>query len=171
MLKKYCKTNKTFFILPLLLFTVSMQSQTQCYKDIETALANKDCIECIDLSKQQLKEIPNQIYEFSNLKKIILRKNKIKHIPDSLSTLVHLHYIDLSSNYIETLPQSLSALNVDTLIMCDNPIYEFPKEFRKWSLKYLDLRAIQMNKEEQKNIKSIFPSAKIRMDHPCNCGR
>ena len=148
-----------------------MQSQTKCYKDIETALANKDCVKCIDLSKKKLKEIPTDIYEFPNLEKLILRKNKIKYISDTLSTLEKLHYLDLSSNYIDFLPTSLSSLNIDTLIMWDNPIYEFPTEFSKWNLKYLDLRAIQMNKEEQKNIKTLFPSAKIKMDHPCNCGR
>ncbi len=171
MLKISYKTNKILLTLSLLFFTVSMQSQTKCYKDLETALANKNCVECLDLSKKKLREIPSEIYEFPHLKKIILNKNKIKHIPDSLSSLTNLHYLDFSSNYIEALPNSLSTLNIDTLIMWDNPIYEFPKEFDKWNLKYLDLRAIQMNKEEQKNIKALFPSARIRMDHPCNCGR
>jgi Leucine-rich repeat (LRR) protein len=162
---------KTYYLIISLLFTFICQAQQPCYKSLEEALKQKDCVTCLDLSKQRLKQIPNEVFEFPNLEKLILNKNKIKHIPDSLSTLRNLHYLDLSSNYIDSLPPSLSELSLDTLIMWDNPIYTLPKEFEKWDLKYLDLRAIQMNKDEQKYIKSLFPKARVRMDHPCNCGR
>jgi Leucine-rich repeat (LRR) protein len=146
-------------------------SQDFSKKSLKNLEKSKDSVECIILKNQNLKEIPIEIYSYKNLKKLILSRNKIKHIPDSLSTLRNLHYLDLSSNYIDSLPPSLSELALDTLIMWDNPIYTLPKEFEKWDLKYLDLRAIQMNKDEQKYIKSLFPKARVRMDHPCNCGR
>lgn len=171
MQNKFFQIFKQSILILLFFFSLNVQSQNKCYKNLDSALVNKDCVECLDLSKDRLKEIPSEIYEFKNLKTLILSKNKIKHISDSLSTLTNLHYLDLSSNYIESLPASLATLHIDTLIMWDNPIYEFPNELSKWDLKYLDLRAIQMNKEEQKNIKALFPSARVRMDHPCNCGR
>mgnify|MGYP003291744645 FL=1 len=162
---------KIYYLIISLFFTTNLLAQSPCYKSLEEALKQKDCVRCLDLSKQKLKQIPNQVYELKNLEKLILSKNKIKHIPDTLSTLVNLHYIDLSSNYIDNLSATLSELKIDTLIMWDNPIYTLPQAFEKWDLKYLDLRAIQMNKEEQKHIKTLFPRARIRMDHPCNCGR
>lgn len=162
---------KIFCFLFNILLIFEIFSQDFSKKSLKNLEKSKDSVECIILKNQNLKEIPSEIYSYKNLKKLILSRNKIKHIPDSLSTLRNLHYLDLSSNYIDSLPPSLSELSLDTLIMWDNPIYTLPKEFEKWDLKYLDLRAIQMNKEEQKYIKSLFPRARIRMDHPCNCGR
>jgi len=162
---------KIFCFLFNILLIFEIFSQDFSKKSLKNLEKSKDSVECIILKNQNLKEIPSEIYSYKNLKKLILSRNKIKHIPDSLSTLRNLHYLDLSSNYIDSLPPSLSELSLDTLIMWDNPIYTLPKEFEKWDLKYLDLRAIQMNKEEQKYIKSLFPRARVRMDHPCNCGR
>lgn len=162
---------KIFCFLFNILLIFEIFSQDFSKKSLKNLEKSKDSVECIILKNQNLKEIPSEIYSYKNLKKLILSRNKIKHIPDSLSILRNLHYLDLSSNYIDSLPPSLSELALDTLIMWDNPIYTLPKEFEKWDLKYLDLRAIQMNKDEQKYIKSLFPKARVRMDHPCNCGR
>lgn len=162
---------KIFCFLFNILLIFEIFSQDFSKKSLKNLEKSKDSVECIILKNQNLKEIPSEIYSYKNLKKLILSRNKIKHIPDSLSTLRNLHYLDLSSNYIDSLPPSLSELALDTLVMWDNPIYTLPKEFEKWDLKYLDLRAIQMNKDEQKYIKSLFPKARVRMDHPCNCGR
>lgn len=162
---------KIFCFLFNILLIFEIFSQDFSKKSLKNLEKSKDSVECIILKNQNLKEIPSEIYSYKNLKKLILSRNKIKHIPDSLSTLRNLHYLDLSSNYIDSLPPSLFELSLDTLIMWDNPIYTLPKEFEKWDLKYLDLRAIQMNKDEQKYIKSLFPKARVRMDHPCNCGR
>lgn len=162
---------RIYYLIISLLLTTTLIAQKPCYKTLEEALKQKDCVKCLDLSKQRLKEIPSEVYQFPNLEKLILTKNKIKHLSDTLSTLPHLHYIDLGSNYIDQMPLALSTLPIDTLIMWDNPIYELPQNYAQWDLKYLDLRAIQMNKEEQNNIKTLFPHARIRMDHPCNCGR
>lgn len=162
---------KIFCFLFNILLIFEIFSQDFSKKSLKNLEKSKDSVECIILKNQNIKELPSEIYSYKNLKKLILSRNKIKHIPDSLSTLRNLHYLDLSSNYIDSLPPSLSELALDTLIMWDNPIYTLPKEFEKWDLKYLDLRAIQMNKDEQKYIKSLFPKARVRMDHPCNCGR
>ena len=162
---------RIYYLIISLLLTTTLIAQKPCYKTLEEALKQKDCVKCLDLSKQRLKEIPSEVYQFPNLEKLILTKNKIKHLSDTLSTLPHLHYIDLGSNYIDQMSLALSTLPIDTLIMWDNPIYSLPQDYAQWDLKYLDLRAIQMNKEEQNNIKTLFPHARIRMDHPCNCGR
>lgn len=162
---------KLYYLIISLLFTTNIIAQEPCYKSLEEALKEKDCVKCLDLSKQRLREIPSEVYQFSNLEKLILTKNKIKYLSDTLCTLQHLHYIDLGSNYIDQMPSTLSTLPIDTLIMWDNPIYELPQDYAQWKLLYLDLRAIQMNKKEQNNIKQLFPHARIRMDHPCNCGR
>ncbi|MGM9819507.1 MAG: leucine-rich repeat domain-containing protein [Candidatus Onthomorpha sp.] len=145
-------------------------SAQRCFKSIEQAKQSGECVECLDLSKNRLKQLPPELFEFKDLKKLILSRNSLSGNLDSLSFLSKLTYLDLSSNYIETLPESLACLSIDSLIMWDNPCRNLPQALSKWDLRYLDMRAIQMTRKEQKAIKLLFPLAKIRMDHPCNCG-
>lgn len=152
-----------------IVLSVSVSAQ-RCFKSIEQAKQSGKCVECLDLSKNRLKQLPPELFEFKDLRKLILSRNSLSDNLDSLSLLTKLTYLDLSSNYIETLPESLACLPIDSLIMWDNPCRNLPQELSKWNLRYLDMRAIQMTRKEQKAIKLLFPLAKIRMDHPCNCG-
>ncbi|HBN05716.1 MAG TPA: hypothetical protein DD434_08005 [Bacteroidales bacterium] len=165
--------NKLIIIL-FVLFSSFCQGQTNGYfNNLDSALAYPSKVTTLDLEKRKLKEIPKEILEFKNLEKLILKRNRIKDVPKEISELKKLHYLDLASNYIESLPKELSVLNLDTLILWDNRIRNFDSEFGKMSnkLKYLDLRAIQMNKQEQKDIKALFPNTNIRLAYPCNCNR
>lgn len=106
-----------------------------------------------------------------NLERLDLSRNSLKEIPEEISSLKKLHYIKLASNYLTTLSSSISELPIDTLILWDNQIHSFDTSFSKLPLKFLDIRAISMTRKEQKAIKQLFPNAKIKKDHPCNCGR
>lgn len=143
------------------------------FSNLDSALATPDKVITLSLCRSKIKDIPQQIFTLSNLQKLILSRNYIKSIPKEISQLKNLHYIDISSNYIDSLPKEMAALPLDTIIAWDNHIRVFPLEFSSLSnkLKYLDLRAIPMNKQEQKAIKALFPQAKIRLAHPCNCNR
>ena len=140
-----------------------------CFKSVEEAKASGQCVECLDLSRKRLKTIPEEVLEFKDLKRLILSRNHLSGDMSELSCLTSLRYLDLSSNYIERLSPSLATLRPDSLVMWDNPIRALPEELSQWDLRYLDLRAIQMNRKEQQAIKALFPKAKIRLDHPCNC--
>lgn len=161
------KYNVVLLILALLTFDVFAQ---RCFTSVEEAKRSKECVECLDLSKQGLRDLPKELCEFPNLKRLILSRNRLSGEMEELKCLKELHYLDLSSNYIESLSESLAELKLDTLIMWDNPCYAFSEKFSKIPLLYLDMRAIQMTRSEQKKIKDLFPRAKIRMGHPCNCG-
>lgn len=168
------KQMNKLIIIPFLVFSYFCQGQTNGYfNNLDSALENPTKVITLDLEKKKLKEIPKEILEFKNIEKLILKRNRIKDVPKEISNLKKLHYLDLASNYIETLPKELSVLDLDTLILWDNRIRNFDIEFKNMSskLKYLDLRAIQMNKEEQKTIKGIFPQSHIRLAYPCNCNR
>lgn len=165
--------NKLIIIL-FLAFSCFCQGQTNGYfNNLDSALAYPTKVITLDLEKKKLKEIPIKILEFKNIEKLILKRNRIKDVPKEIADLKKLHYLDLASNNIESLPKELSVLNLDTLILWDNRIRDFDMEFMNMSskLKYLDLRAIQMNKQEQKKIKEIFPLTNIKLAYPCNCNR
>lgn len=147
---------------------ISAWSQ-RCFKSIEEAKASGQCVECLDLSRKRLKKVPEEVLEFKDLKRLILSRNHLSGDMSELSCLTNLRYLDLSSNYIEELSPRLAVLRPDSLVMWDNPIRVLPEELLQWDLRYLDLRAIQMNRKEQRAIKALFPKARIRLDHPCNC--
>lgn len=165
--------NKLIIILLLSINSFGFAQKNGYFNNLDSALVYPNSVITLDLEKQKLKQVPKEILMFPNLDKLILKRNYIKEVPKELSSLSRLRYLDLSSNNITELPKELSALKLDTLIIWDNRIRSFPNEFKKMSetLKYLDLRAIQMNKEEQKEIKALFPKTKIRLAHPCNCNR
>lgn len=165
--------NKLIIVLLLSINSIGFAQKDGYFNNLDSALVYPNAVITLDLEKQKLKKIPKEILNFPNLEKLILKRNYIKEVPKELSSLSRLSYLDLSSNNITELPKELSALKLDTLIIWDNRIRSFPNEFKEMSstLKHLDLRAIQMNKEEQNEIKALFPKTKIRLAHPCNCNR
>lgn len=165
--------NKLIIIILLSISTFSFAQRDGYFNNLDSAISHPNSVIVLDLERQRLKEIPKEIADFPNIEKLILKRNYIKEVKKELSLLRKLRYLDLSSNNITDLPKELSVLRLDTLIMWDNRIRSFPKEFKEMGekLNYLDLRAIQMNKEEQSEIKTLFPKTKIRLAHPCNCNR
>lgn len=158
-------------ILFSLAFCYCTIAQNGYYFSLQDAIANKDSVISLQLKKQYLKEFPKEILEMKNLERLDLSRNSLKEIPEEISSLKKLHYIKLASNYLTTLSSSISELPIDTLILWDNQIHSFDTSFSKLPLKFLDIRAISMTRKEQKAIKQLFPNAKIKKDHPCNCGR
>lgn len=89
----------------------------------------------IDLSHNQLIEIPRSICLFFHLRILLLHHNRLQHVPESLTNLHKLEKLDLSHNKLSELPEDfcslkeLRKLNVSynrlrrlpwTLVRCDN---------------------------------------------------
>lgn len=140
-----------------------------CYS-IDEALVHKDSVTTLILKKQKLQSFPLEILELNNLERLDISRNYIKEIPSKIQELKHLHYFNAAQNLLSSLPKEISQLPLDTLILWDNMIRAFDTSFANLELKYLDIRAIQMTRKEQNAIKKLFPKARIRKDHPCNCG-
>lgn len=149
--------------------SLTLHTQT-CFRSIEQAKASGEKVECLDLSKQKLEYLPKELFDFKDLKRLSLYRNRLSGDLDSLSLLKELRYLNIASNNIASLSAKLSCLSLDTLIMWDNPFYEFDTALAAWDLGYLDLRAVQMTRQEQSAIRALFPKARLRLDHPCNCG-
>lgn len=154
----------------LLFFSMIANSQQGYYTSLEQAIKNKDAVISLTLKKQHLKTFPMEVLEMKNLQRLDLSRNSIKEIPVTIDTLKNLHYLNIAQNYLTYLPYQMAKMNIDTLILWDNQIKSFDTSFAQLNLKYLDIRAISMTRKQQKAIKSLFPNAKIKKDHPCNCG-
>ncbi len=83
----------------------------------------------LDLSNQNLKEIPSAVFQCKNLKKLNLSNNAIKIIPKELSLLKRLKNLDLSNNQIGGLySKNVDMPNLEVLILNNNKIKTLPKQ-------------------------------------------
>lgn len=160
---------------------------------LDEALKSPEDILILDLSKQKLKELPNDFGPLINLKELYLDKNKLKALPRSLASCENLEVIsisknkfvdfpmiicylsqlkslDISTNEIAELPDCLGELiHLEYIYMVGNEVASISKKLEKLELKELDMRMIQMNEKEQNTLRDQFPNTEIKFSKPCNC--
>ena len=164
------------------------------YKSLNGALQQPDSVIRLDLSKQKLKEVPEEIRKFPNLKELNLSKNNIRELPEWIAEFKHLEILDLSNNKLEALPASIGQLsklgilrlnrnvietlpaemgllvNLQVLEMWDNELVAVPEEMKKLrNLKVFELRGILFTHEEQLQIQDLLPDTRIYFSPHCNC--
>lgn len=92
----------------------------------------------LNLSGQNLKEIPAYVFEHTNLTKLVLSRNAITRIPKEISKLKKLEVLDLTYNQIETLPAPVFKLpKLRVLAVGHNSIKKFPTQIVGSSLEEL----------------------------------
>lgn len=165
------------------------------YTKLSEALQNPDKIYKLNLRRQKLKEIPNDVFKLKNLQELNVSKNKLKNLPKKLDTLKNLEVINASANDIDTiyaeigscthlkklilnqniiahLPSTIGNLtNLIFLDMWGNEIQEFPNEISKLqnTLKVVDLRVINIQDNKQEEIVKLLPNTKFFFSMSCNC--
>jgi Leucine-rich repeat (LRR) protein len=118
------------------------------------ALKNPTKVYKLNLSRQQLKEIPKEIYQFVNLQRIDLSYNNITEIPKEIGLLKNLQSLDLTKNQIKELPATISLLiHLDEFLMGDNLLQKIPDGMLK--LKRLTLLELENNKIPQKELTKL----------------
>jgi len=112
----------------------------------------------LDLSKNALTNVPNEIKQFKNLQKLILSDNLLIEIPDWISQLESLQYIYLSNNQFHEFPTSLTE--VKSLILIDlscNPIRYVTTDIKKCSnLEVLNLHDSDINYKQLQRLERTF---------------
>lgn len=167
------------------------------YLSLEEALEVEDpsTVTAISLKRERLKVIPEQLFQFKNLKYLELKKNKLKELPNTgWEVFSQLRFIDVSQNKLSKLPEAWSTLPLDSLIANRNYLIELPESYSKieslryldvWSneldwlpagfkthpqLKKVDMRGISMNNDHIKTLLESFPKIEILTSPGCNCG-
>ena len=64
----------------------------------------------LDLSEQNLPDVPAVVFELSNLRELDLHDNKIEGLPADLSGWSALEVLDLSNNWLRSLPEAFGRL-------------------------------------------------------------
>lgn len=129
-------------------------------------------LQWLDLSKNRLTELPPELGQLKQLKKLILNKNRLEAIPPEIGQLHDLRELIISQNELETLPEEISNLQKLRYIdMWSNNVTHLPRAMNDMmALEEIDLRVIVLTEEEQEGIKDIFTNTTIKMDNHCNCG-
>lgn len=150
----------------------------------------------LSLKKMKLSELAPEIFHFKNLQSLDLQKNKLKEFPEKIGTFKYLQELNITANKIEVITNEIGQLhNLKRFLAGSNEILSIPSEIKKlkelvyldlWgnnigslpieiqelknSLKEIDMRQIQMNKEEHQKIQELLPNTKIKFSQACNCG-
>lgn len=86
----------------------------------------------LDLSNQELTEIPAAVFACKNLKKLNLSHNKLKVLPKELSELKYLTNLDVSHNSISVLyAKSFDLRNLQVLILNNNKLKHIPGQIEQ----------------------------------------
>ncbi|XP_035661036.1 uncharacterized protein LOC118405597 [Branchiostoma floridae] len=85
-------------------------------------------IERLVLSNNRLASIPEEIGQLQKLRELKLDNNLLTQLPQAITTLPNLQYIDVSVNKLETLPDGISGLQLYQLYLRNNRFREIPEE-------------------------------------------
>jgi hypothetical protein len=93
----------------------------------EEIISLSETLEVLDLSDNELTELPENISQLKNLSIIFFARNKFTEFPKVLSKCPNLTMIGFKSNQIETVSENAFPIKLNWLILTDNKIKKLPK--------------------------------------------
>ncbi len=166
------------------------------YNSIEEALKAPEKVVILDLSKQKLSEVPDEIILFTNLQQLNLSNNKLLELPNFITKLPKLSYLNISANKLSSLPQNIGNLNqlssidfsknkissipnsffqlenIEIINCYSNPsLYFEPNKFKNISkqIKYINILNTKVGNEYCQELTQILEKAKIKCSKKCKC--
>jgi Leucine-rich repeat (LRR) protein len=107
------------------------------------------CVKRLNISRNELTEIPKEIKHMVNLELIDCSRNKIQVIPKELCKLNNLQIFDCRENNISIIPREICLLsNLNYFVCSNNEITELPAEMGN----NFNLRCIECNNNKIKDI-------------------
>jgi len=79
-------------------------------------------LKTVDISRNELEEIPIELTKVVLLSSLYVQQNKIKNFPDGMSDMLNLRYLDVSDNCIEYVGDKLEGVpRLEILNLSGNP--------------------------------------------------
>ncbi|MBS0648488.1 MAG: hypothetical protein JSS10_04590 [Verrucomicrobia bacterium] len=127
---------------------VRLSASTNKIKNFPSSLAWQK-MQTLDLSNNQIEELPSSFYLSFALSSIILYNNRIRLISDRIADLTQLKTLCLNENCLSLIPSSLAKLpNLSSLNVTDNQLTCLPVELAQMS--YLRELCIKNNRIAQR---------------------
>lgn len=125
----------------------------------------------VDFKKNKLTEFPSVLNCLTNIEVIQLERNRISNLSEDILHHKNLKYLGLGMNPIKVLPESLGNLEqLEFLQLWGTEITSIPESFRNLkNLRWLDMRNILMSEDEKQAIREILPKTQIYFSAGCNC--
>jgi hypothetical protein len=90
-----------------------------------------DTLNQLDLSGNQLADLPDDFWKFKNLRILFLSNNDFTVFPEVLGKMKNLDIVGFKANKIKTIPEDSIPENLRWLILTDNEINELPASIGK----------------------------------------
>ena len=162
--------------------------------EAQDAMARGELVLAIDLSRNKLKSLPEELRQFKDLRYLLLNRNRLRDLPDWLPELKqlqalildhnrfddfpevlldvpHLEQLSIGENYLRAIPLDIDHMQgLQYLSFWGNVLASFPASLGDLSnLKVLDLLHNEMTVDEQEMLKALLPEVQLTMSQPCNC--
>lgn len=119
------------------------------FKNLEEALKNAEIVTSLDLSRQNLTEVPAGIAKLKNLKTLGLTNNNLSTLPDWVVELKSLENLYLSNNQFTVFPkQVLQLASLKKLEIANNKLTSLPTEIGDLT----QLTLLSIGKNQLKNL-------------------
>ncbi len=131
---------------------------------VPDAVTKMTDVEILDLSDNELTELPEELKNLNQLTTLLLSGNKLEEIPGNVCRLKTLTTLDVTYNVIKSVPETISNLNqLTTLNLSFNELEEMPKALCQ--LKKLTALDITSNpiKRIPKEIKNLHQLSTLRV--------
>ncbi|WP_102305341.1 leucine-rich repeat-containing protein kinase family protein [Vibrio cyclitrophicus] len=131
-----------------------------------------DSLEILDLSGNQLSELPQELTQLTNLRIIFASNNLFTHLPDVLGSLPELEMVGFKTNQIKTVSEESLPAQLRWLILTDNAIEVLPNSLgerprlQKLALAGNKIRVLPESMENLSNLELVRLSANQLTEFP-----
>jgi hypothetical protein len=104
------------------------------FADFPVELLELTFMEFLDLERNKIRTLPEDIYKLKNLTELYLIENQLESVPKKFAQLQKLRVLSLGFNRFQTFPTELFALRkLETLDLSGNTISEIPAQISSMS--------------------------------------
>ncbi|OCH50136.1 leucine-rich repeat-containing protein kinase family protein [Vibrio sp. ZF57] len=131
-----------------------------------------DSLEILDLSGNQLSDLPAELSKLTNLRIIFASNNLFTHLPDVLGSLPKLKMVGFKTNQIKTVSEQSLPTQLRWLILTDNEIEALPSSLgerprlQKLALAGNKIRVLPESMENLSNLELVRLSANQLTEFP-----